>query len=73
MTHLQPRSANRLSRRQREGRAYKLVLATGGLATVGVIGTVLAVLTSIEFFGFPLLALAGAAICGLILRRTISS
>jgi fatty acid desaturase len=58
------------SRRRREQRAYRLTLATGGLATVGVVGFVLA-LVNIVGWGLPILAVILAGVCGLLLRRTL--
>ncbi len=55
MTGLSPRNPNRLSRRGREQRAYRLVLAAGGLGAITVAGLVLAVLTSFPL-GVPILA-----------------
>jgi len=70
MSSLEPRSGGRLTRRQRERRAYQLTLATGGLGVAGVVGVVLAVLGVIGA-GLPLLLLVLAAVCGLLLRRTL--
>ena len=43
MADLERRSPSRLSRRQREQRAYRLTLATGGLSVIAVVGIVLAI------------------------------
>ena len=43
MSDLVPGSGGRLSRSQREQRAYRLVLASGGAAAVAVVGLVLAI------------------------------
>lgn len=71
MTGLSPRNPNRLSRRGREQRAYRLVLAAGGLGAITVAGLVLAVLTSFPL-GVPILAGIGTAVCGWLFRRTVS-
>ena len=70
MSSLEPRPGRRLSRREREQRAYQLVLATGGLTLVAVVGAVLAVLDVIGG-GIPLLAAVLAIVCFALLRRTI--
>ena len=72
MADLERRSPSRLSRRQREQRAYRLVLATGGLAVVAVVGIVLAIAGVISGT-IPVLATIVAVICGLLLRRTLSA
>lgn len=64
------RSGRRPSRRQRERRAYQLTLATGALAVAGVVGLILAVVNVIGA-GLPILALVLAAVCFLLLRRTL--
>lgn len=65
-----PRPA-RVSRRTREQRAYRLVLATGVLAVIGVVGIVLAI-AGVVGGTIPFLALVLAAVCGFVLRRTVS-
>lgn len=64
------RSGRRPSRRQREQRAYQLTLATGALAVAGVVGLILAVVNVIGA-GLPILALVLAAVCFVLLRRTL--
>jgi hypothetical protein len=59
------------SRRAREQRAYRLVLAGGAAGLVGVVGVVLAVVGVIGF-GLPILALVVAVVCALLFRRTVS-
>lgn len=61
-----------LSRRGREGRAYKLVLATGagGLATV--VTFVLAV-AGVVGFGLVFLLAVITAVAAFLLRRTVST
>ena len=58
-------------RRTREARAQRLALAGGGLAALGVVGLILAVV-GIGGVGLPILALILAAVCGLLFRRTVS-
>lgn len=64
------RSGRRPTRRQREQRAYQLTLATGALAVGGVVGLVLAVVGVIGA-GLPIIALVLAAVCFVLLRRTL--
>lgn len=58
-------------RRTREQRAFRLILAGGGAAAVGVVGLVLAAIGVIGW-GIPLLAIVVAAICGFLFRSTVS-
>jgi len=71
MTDLSPRPSRTPSRRSREDRAYKLVLAGGTAAVVAVVTFVLAIV-GIMGFGIPLLAVLVAAVCGWLFRRTVS-
>jgi hypothetical protein len=52
-------------------RAYRLTLATGALGLVGVAGLVLAIIGVIGA-GWPILALILAAVCFMLLRRSVS-
>ena len=70
MANLERRGGGRLTRRQREQRAYQLTLATGALTLVGVVGLVLA-LVGVVGAGLPVLALVLAAVCFFLLRRTV--
>jgi hypothetical protein len=72
MSGLSPRSGGPPTRRSREQRAYRLVVAGGAAGAVGVVGLVLAVVGVIGF-GIPVLALVIAVICLLLFRRTVSS
>lgn len=72
MADLERRSPSRLPRRAREQRAYRLTLATGGLAVIAVVGIVLAIAGVIGGF-VPFLAVVLAVVCGLLLRRTLSA
>jgi hypothetical protein len=72
MADLERRSPSRLSRRQRERRAYQLTLATGGLTVVAVVGIVLAI-AGVVGGTIPVLAAILAVVCGLLLRRTLNA
>jgi hypothetical protein len=65
------RSRSRLPRRAREQRAYRLVLATGTLGVVAVVGFVLAI-AGVIGAGLPFLAAALAVVCGLLFRRAVA-
>jgi hypothetical protein len=70
MADLQRRPGGRLTRRQREQRAYQLVVASGVLGTVGAVGLVLAI-AGVVGAGVPVLALILAAVCFVLFRRTV--
>ena len=70
MSDLEPRRRGGLSRRQREGRAYSLVLATGGLALLTLVLLVLA-FVNVVGFGLPIIAALLTAGGALLLRRTL--
>ena len=70
MADLERSSGGRMTRRQREQRAYQLTLATGVLALVAVVGIVLA-LVGVIGAGLPILAAILAVVSGLLLRRTL--
>jgi putative flippase GtrA len=59
------------SRRSREQRAYRLVLAGGTAAAVAVVTFVLAVV-GVLGFAIPVLAVIVAIVCGVLFRRTVS-
>jgi hypothetical protein len=67
---LTPGSGRRLSRRNREQRAYALVLVGGVAGVVAVVGVLLAIVGVIGA-GLPLLAAVVAAVCFLLFRRTV--
>jgi hypothetical protein len=71
MTGLEP-SRSRVPRRQREDRAYKLVLAAGGFGTAAVVGFVLAI-AGVIGAGLPFIAAIIAVVCFVMLRRTVRS
>jgi hypothetical protein len=70
MSDLERRGGSRPTRKQREQRAYRLVLATGGFGLAGAAGLLLAIFTSFGA-GLPILALIIAAICFMMFRRTV--
>ena len=71
MTDLSPRPSRTPSRRSREDRAYKLVLATGAAGVVAVVTFVLAIV-NVMGFGVPIIAALVAVLCGWMFRRTVS-
>ena len=70
MSSLEPRGDRRPTRREREDRAYRLVLGTGGFSAVAVVGAILAALDIIGG-GIPLIAAVFAIICYVMLRRAL--
>ena len=70
MSDLERRGGSRMTRKQREQRAYRLVLATGTFGLIGVAGILLAIVTSFSAF-WPIVSLIIAAICFTILRRSM--
>lgn len=70
MSDLERRGDRRLTRREREDRAYKLVLGTGGFSLVAVVGAILAALTPLSAT-LPVLAAVFAIICFVMLRRVL--
>ena len=70
MSDLERRSGSRLSRRQREQRAYNLVVAGGVLGLVFAVGTLLAIFGVIGWT-VPILAAILAVVCALLFRRTV--
>jgi hypothetical protein len=71
MTDLSPRPNRTPSRRAREERAYKLVLAGGAAAVVALVTFVLAIV-GVMGYGIPVLAALVAILCGWMFRRTVS-
>ena len=72
MADLQRRPAGRMTRQQREQRAYQLTLATGGLGLVAVVGVVLAAIGVVSF-ALPFLAAVLAGLSFFFLRRTLGT
>jgi len=71
MNELERPGGSRLSRRTREDRAFRLVLATGALGTAAIAGFALAIF-GVVGWGLPILAAVLAAVLGFLLRRTVS-
>ncbi|MDA0183079.1 hypothetical protein OJ997_22410 [Solirubrobacter phytolaccae] len=71
MSDLERRGGSRPSRKQRADRAYQLVLATGGFGLVGAIGLLLSIVGVLEVGFLSVIALVIAAICFVLLRRTM--
>ena len=70
MSDLERRSGSRPSRRQREQRAYNLVMAGGVLGLVFVVGALLAIFRRIGW-SIPIIAAILAVVCALLFRRTV--
>ena len=70
MSDLERRSSSRLTRRQREQRAYRLVLATGGFGVLFVAALVLSVV-GVVGGGWAVLFAVLAVLAGVMLRRTL--
>lgn len=70
MSDLEPRRGGGLTRREREQRAYKLVIAGGSAGIVAILGAFLAAIDVIGG-GLPLLAAIVAVLCYVMLRRTL--
>ena len=71
MSDITPRPNRTPSRRSREDRAYKLVLAGSAAAVIAVVTFVLAIVNVLGF-GIPILAALVAVLCGWMFRRTVS-
>ena len=71
MSDLEPRRRSTLSRKERAGRAYSLVLATGGFAALTIVLVVLAIIVGISL-GWAIAAGLLTAGSGLMLRRTLN-
>jgi hypothetical protein len=70
MADIEPRRPRPLNRRERERRAYRLVLVTGVLGAIAVVGAVLAI-AGVIGGGVPVLAAIFAVLCFVWLRRTV--
>ena len=68
MSDLERRPGARPTRKQREQRAYRLVLAGGAAGLVAVVGALLAIFTGFSW-GIPILAAVVAVLCFVLLRR----
>jgi hypothetical protein len=72
MSDLIPGGGRPPSRRQRERRAYQLVLAGGGAGVVAVVSAILA-LVGILGWSLPVAAALIAVVCAILFRRTVGS
>jgi hypothetical protein len=63
--------SNLPSRRQRENRAFQLVVAGGGASVVAVVGLVLAI-AGVIGSGLFWVALVVAIVCFVLFRRTVT-
>ncbi len=70
MANLERSRGTRMTRSQRERRAYQLTLASGALAVVAVVGLVLA-LVNVIGAGLPIVAAILAVVSFVLLRRTL--
>jgi UPF0716 family protein affecting phage T7 exclusion len=70
VSDLERRGGSRLTRNQREQRAYRLVIVTGGLTVASIAAFVLAIAGVLGSGPVVLLAIL-AAVAGLLLRRTL--
>jgi hypothetical protein len=70
MSDLERRTGSSPTRRQREERAYRLVLTTGGLAVAFVAALVLSI-AGVIGGGWAVLIAILAVLSGLMLRRTL--
>ena len=70
MSSLEPRSPKRVSRKDKETRAFRLVAAGSVFGAVAAIGFVLAII-GIVGFGIPLLSGIVAVICLVLFRRSV--
>lgn len=70
MSDIERRGDRRPTRREREDRAYRLVLATGGFSLAAVVSAIVAVITPLSMT-LPVLAAVFAIICFVMLRRVL--
>ncbi len=71
VSDLQRRTPNRVSRKQREQRAFQLLVGGSVLGAVAVVGILLALFTSFGA-GLPILAGILAVVCFVLFRRQVS-
>jgi len=71
MSDLTPSGGGRLSRRSREQRAFRLVVAGGIAGTVALVTFVLA-LFGVIGYGLFVISIIVAVVCVLLFRRTVS-
>jgi hypothetical protein len=70
MSNLARRPSSRLTRKQREQRAYALVMA-GGAAGLLTVASVVTLVLGITSFGWTVLLAAITIVCVLLFRRTV--
>ncbi len=70
MSSLEPRSGKRVSRKDREAKAFRLVAVGGVAGALAAIGFVLAAVGVLSF-GPPLIAGIVAIICLVLFRRNV--
>ncbi len=70
MSNLERRPGGHLTRKQREQRVLRLIVVGGVSGLAGGIGLVLAV-AGVVGAGIPILLLVLAAVCALLIRRTL--
>lgn len=70
MSDIQRRSSNRPTRRQREQRAFQLVVASGVFGVVAVVGLLLAIVTAFPTAVWVVSAII-AVVCFLMFRRAV--
>jgi uncharacterized membrane protein len=70
MSDLERSSGSRPSRRRREQRAYRLVLATGAFATLFAAAVILSIV-GVLGGGWAVLFAVLAVVCGYLLRSTL--
>jgi hypothetical protein len=70
MSDLERSSGSRPSRRRREQRAYRLVLATGAFATLFAAAVILSIV-GVLGGGWAVLFAVAAVVCGYLLRSTL--
>lgn len=70
MSDIEPRSKKRVSRKDRETRAFQLVVAGSVFGAIAAVGIVLAIVQIIGF-GVPLLAGIAAIVCLVLFRRSV--
>ncbi len=70
MSSLEPRSPKRVSRKDREARAFRLVATGSVFGAIAAIGFVLAVL-GVVGFTIPVLSAVVAVVCLVLFRRSV--
>jgi hypothetical protein len=68
---LEPRSGKRVSRKDREAKAFRLVVGGATFGAIAVVGLLLAIV-GVVGAGLPLLSGLVAVICLVLFRRSVS-